>query len=242
MKNLVIVGASGEIGLDIAKRFYNKGYNVFAGYCSNPKPLENLIMKLNQKANRFCYEQINLKDEQSIKNFFNKAKAVFGNISCLINCAGVSHPNLLIDAKTEDVDDELLVNLRGAILATKHALPLMQDKNARIINIASIWGTNGGSCESTYSASKGGLLSFTKAIAKEMGRTGLTANCISPGLIKTKMNKHLSKEDYVSIASESALGHIATKQDISACALFLASNQAKSITGQNITIDAGWTI
>ncbi|MBQ7578995.1 MAG: SDR family oxidoreductase, partial [Clostridia bacterium] len=143
---------------------------------------------------------------------------------------------------TSDIKKEINVNLTGAIIAIKYALPIMAERNSRLITISSVWGVVGGSCESSYSASKGGLISFTKAIAKEMGAMGLTANCICPGLIKTKMNNHLKKEDFDAIKNETPLNTFATTHDIANLALFLASPKAKNITGQIITLDAGWTL
>jgi len=242
MKSVVILGASGDIGQVLAKAFYNKGYNVVAGYYKNKQTLEEVVGGLKQKNNQFFCHQINLKNEDSIKEFFENAQKDVGKIYCLVNCAGVSKPNLLIDAKTSDISEEISVNLTGAMLATKYALPLLEEKSSRLIHISSVWGVVGGSCESTYSATKGGLISFTKAIAKEMGPSGLTANCICPGLIKTKMNAHLTKEDYSEIKNETPLNRFATANDIASLALFLASPKAKNITGQAITLDAGWTL
>ena len=242
MKTIVILGASGDIGQVVLKAFYNKGYNIVAGYYKNKQILNALIKTLKPKNNQVFTEQINLENEQSIISFFESVKKLSKEIYGLINCAGVSKPNLLIDAKSEDIIKEINTNLTGAIMATKYTLPLLAQKNSRLINISSVWGVVGGSCESTYSASKGGLISFTKAIAKEMGANGLTANCICPGLIKTKMNAHLTKEDYAQIKNETPLNRFATANDIASLALFLASPKAKNITGQTITLDAGWTL
>ena len=242
MKTIVILGASGDIGKVVLKAFYNKGFNVVAGYHNNKKALDDFIKTLKPRNNQILTKQINLESEQSIVSFFDDVKKFSKEIYGLVNCAGVSRPSLLIDAKSEDIAKEINTNLVGAIMATKHALPLLNQKNSRLINISSVWGVVGGSCESTYSASKGGLISFTKAIAKEMGPSGLTSNCICPGLIKTKMNAHLTKEDYAQIKNETPLARFATTSDIANLCLFLASDKAKNITGQVITLDAGWTL
>ena len=226
MKTVVVIGASGEIGKHICTKFYKRGYNIIAGYCSNN--VTNLADKLNYKKNRLCPLFIDLQNEQSIEKFFNNAISIFGRIDVLVNCAGVSFPNLLIDTDFLQVKKEVDVNLLGVISACKHAVKNM---------------LNGcGAMETTYSATKAGLIGFSKALAKEVGSANITVNCISPGAVKSKMNAHLNKTDYEEIKSNTPLGKIITAKEVANCAVFLASNSAQNITGQNIVIDGGFTL
>lgn len=241
MKTVVVIGASGEIGKHICTKFYKRGYNVIAGYCSNN--VTNLADKLNYKKNRLCPLFIDLQNEQSIEQFFINTISIFGRIDVLVNCAGVSFPNLLIDTDFLQVKKEIDVNLLGVISACKHAVKnMLNGCGGRIINIASIWGVVGGAMETTYSATKAGLIGFSKALAKEVGSANITVNCISPGAVKSKMNAHLNKTDYEEIKSNTPLGKIITAKEVANCAVFLASNSAQNITGQNIVIDGGFTL
>ena len=242
MKNVIIIGASGAIGKEMVRAFYNKGYNVFGGYFSNKNELDALIKKLKNKNNRVCFEQVDLSSEESIKKFFNSFAKVFGKVDVLVNCAGVSRPNLLMDVNSSDLSSEISINLTGTIISCKEALNHFNDHGGSIINIGSIWGSVGGAFETTYSATKGGVIAFSKALAKEVGSAGIRVNVISPGLVKSPINNHLTRQDYEAVKSEAPLNRIATAKEIAACATFLASNNARSITGQNIVIDAGFTL
>lgn len=243
MKTVVIIGASGGIGNEICKAFYKKGYNIFASYCNNKKAIDALCGNLNYKDNRICQFYLNLKDQLSIDKFFNKAISIFGKIDVLINCAGVSFPNLLIDCNLNEIENEIDINLKSVILCCKHAVThMIKFSGGKIINIGSIWGTVGGSYESTYSATKAGVIIFSKALAKEVGSSNITVNCISPGAIKTNMISNLIKEDVQEIINNTPLKKLATAKQIAKTAIFLASNNANSITGQNIVIDGGFTL
>ena len=242
MKTVIIIGASGAIGKEMVKSFYKKGYNVFAGFNNNKSELEGLLKTLTEKKNRIVFEGVDLTDEKSIASFFAKFKSVFGVCDCLVNCAGVSYPNLLIDVKFEQLLNEINVNLVGTILACKSSIDCFGDNGGSIVNMASIWGVCGGAFESTYSAPKGGIIAFSKALAKEIGSKKIRVNTISPGLIKSPMNAHLTKFDYASVKHESPLNRLVSAKEVADCALFLASDGAKNITGQNITIDAGFIL
>lgn len=242
MKNVVIIGASGSIGKEMVKTFYKKGYNVFAGYFKNKSAIEKQIACLPVKKNRIVMSHIDTRDLGSVTRFFDEFKVNFGIIDCLVNCSGVSKPNLLIDINLEDLQQEMDVNLLGVILTSKQSLELFGDDGGSIINLASIWGICGGAYETTYSATKGGVIAFSKALAKEMGSKKIRVNTISPGLVKSPMNIHLTDNDYLTVKQESPLKRLATAREIAECALYLAGESAKSITGQNITIDAGFIL
>lgn len=157
-----------------------------------------------------------------------------------MNNAGISQQKLFTDLSDFDLNKMLDVNLKGAMLLTKAVVPAMiSQKYGRIINISSVWGVCGGSCEVHYSASKAGLIGFTKALAKELGPSGITVNCIAPGLIDTDMNNNLTQEDKEEFAMQTALQRIGSPQDVANLVSFLAGESSGYITSQVIGVDGG---
>ena len=166
-------------------------------------------------------------------------KQVFGKVDVLVNNAGKSQTSLFMDENYTSISRLINIDLVGAMYLTKLVLPLM-GAGSSVINISSIWGDVGGSMEVVYSAAKAGLIGFTKALSKELGWMGIRVNAITPGLIDTKMNNHLSKNDKLAfVATEVALGKIGLPSDVANTAVFLASSKAKYITGQVLGVDGG---
>ena len=179
---------------------------------------------------------------EEIKQLAEKALE-FSDIDILINNAGISHQELFQWVSDEKEAEILQINTQSALTLTKLILPSMISRhNGSIINISSIWGVTGGSCEVHYSASKAALIGFTKALAKEAGPSGVRVNCIAPGLIDTKMNSIFSQEDLDAVIDETPLMRIGTGEDIAELALFLAGNKASFITGQIIGVDGGLSL
>ena len=188
MKKVLITGASGGIGSGIAEYFAEKGYTVFAGYNKNEPKIENVR---------------NIRIDVTSKESVRKAFEEIGGVDILINNSGISQQKLFSDITEEDWDNMFDVNIKGMYMVTKEALPFMINKKCgRIINISSIWGEIGGSMEVHYSASKAAVIGFTKALAKELSLSGITVNCVSPGMIDTPMNSHLTEEDIKEIEEE----------------------------------------
>ena len=174
---------------------------------------------------------------------FGNITDTFGQPDVLINNAGVSSQQLFTDVTEEEYDRIMDTNLKGPFLCTKEVLPgMIYRKSGCIINISSMWGQVGGSCETIYSASKAGLIGLTKALAKEEGPSGIRVNCIAPGVIDTKMNAMHSEETMQALKEETPLERIGTPQDIANAALFLASDQASFITGQVLGVNGGMII
>lgn len=168
-------------------------------------------------------------------------KKTFGNIDVLVNCAGVSDTRLLIDSTKEDYDFVFDTNMRGTYNTCKLVgREMLSNQSGKIINISSIWGLRGGSCESVYSASKGAIIAFTKALAKELGPNGINVNVVAPGFIQTDMTKNVTEEIKQEIMESSALGRLGTPEDVASVVLFLASEKSNFITGQVISVDGGW--
>lgn len=240
MKTILITGASRGIGADIARVFAKNGYNVVINYYKSETQAQNLASELSTYGVRAVAIKADVGNPAEVKNLIKQTLAIFGKIDVLVNNAGVSLNKLLIDSTTQDIEDVMLTNLLGTIYVTKEMLPSMLSNNyGKIINIASMWGNYGGSMESVYSASKGGVIAFTKAIAKEVGLNGINVNCICPGVIVTDMLNNLTIEDMQNLKNQTAIGRVGYPRDISALVYFLASDDASYITGSVINADGG---
>lgn len=238
-KTVLITGASCGIGAEIARTFYNEGYNVAINYNKSEENAKKLAMEL-------CGSLIikgDISCENDVINMIKTVISSFGRIDVLVNNAGISSFNLLTDISSEEWDNIFSVNVKGTFLACKHAVKdMLHYHNGKIINISSIWGISGASCESCYSASKGAVIAFTKAIAKELGPSGICVNCVAPGLIDTDMNNNVSKEDKEAFANDTPLLKIGKRSDVASAVLFLASDKANFITGQVLSVDGGAVI
>jgi 3-oxoacyl-[acyl-carrier protein] reductase len=178
-----------------------------------------------------------------VQRLFAKAEATFGSVNLLVNNAGIAHFGLLTDISAAEWRRIFATNVDGAFFCTQAALPnMIHQKSGCIINISSIWGLVGASCEVAYSAGKGALIAMTKALAKEVGPSGIRVNCVAPGVIDTAMNSALSTADMDALLDETPLGMLGHPEDIAETVAFLASDKAKFITGQIISPNGGFTI
>lgn len=228
MKKVLVTGASGGIGRGIAEYFAQKGYTVFAGYNKHEPEIKN-VRNI----------RIDVTSSESVKKAFEE----IGGVDILVNNSGISQQKLFSDITEEDWDNMFDVNIKGMYMVTKEALPFMiNKKSGRIINISSIWGEIGGSMEVHYSASKAAVIGFTKALAKELSLSGITVNCVSPGMIDTPMNSHLSEEDIEEIEKEIPLKRQGTPKDVAEAVYFYASDMADYVTGQVMSVSGGWNI
>ena len=167
----------------------------------------------------------------------------YGGVDVLINNAGISKIKLLSDTTEEEYDEVFDTNMKSVYLVTKASIPYMiRKKCGRIINISSMWGVTGASMEVIYSASKAAVIGFTKALAKELGPSGINVNCIAPGVINTDMNKTLDEETLSSLSEETPLMRLGTTEDVAKAVLFFASENSSFITGQVLSVDGGITI
>lgn len=240
-KTVIITGASGGIGIKLADAFARKGYNVASSYFSNGDKLKSLSEELT--ANGFSATAVKTDVSKSDEaNFLIKsAFDMFGSADILINNAGIAQQKLFTDITDDDFTRMFDINVRGVFNCCRAALPYMiHKKQGRIINISSMWGVCGASCEVHYSASKAAVIGMTKALAKEVGPSGITVNCIAPGLIDTPMNANLSKETINELCEETPVGRIGTPEDIANAALFLANDSSSFITGQVLGVDGGF--
>ena len=239
-KVVLITGASRGIGRQMARDFVAQGYGVAIGYARHQSAALRLQAELGPSAMAFGAD---VADAQAVSAMVRQVYDHFGRIDVLINNAGISRFGLLTEEKEAQWRRMFDVNVHGAYHCIREVLPgMVRQKSGVILNISSMWGVVGASCEVCYSATKAALIGLTKALAKEVGPSGIRVNCIAPGVIETEMNAHLSGEAMQGLLEETPLGRIGRPEDISAAALFLASPQASFITGQVLGANGGLVI
>lgn len=240
-KTVVITGGAGGIGRAIAYKFASCGYRVAISYYKSEQEALALCKSLSGIADTLAV-RADVRDAAQVEAMAARVISVFGGADVVVNNAGVSQIKLFTDCTADDIADALDVNLRGAMVVSKVFAPgMVSDKFGRIINISSMWGICGASCEVPYSAAKAGVIGFTKALAKELGPSGITVNCVAPGLIATAMNGSVDKASLDAIVQDTPLCRIGTPEDVADAVYFLASDAASFITGQTLAVDGGLT-
>ncbi len=242
-KIAVVTGASGGIGRATAETLARAGFCVAVLYRTNAQSAEDCVRQIEAhggKARAYCAD---VTDSASVQLTVAQIEQELGTISVLVNNAGISRQKLFTDITDEDWNTMLGTNLSGAFYMARAVLPQMiHQKSGRIINIASMWGETGGSCEVDYSAAKAGLIGLTKALAKELAPSGITVNAVSPGAVMTDMMAVLGEETCRMVEAEVPLGRLGTPQDIADAVCFLASEKAAYITGQVLSVNGGLVI
>lgn len=236
-KVAIVTGGSRGIGASIVKKLAQNGYIVVLNYNKSEKEAKEIENKFD---NVYAYKT-DISNYDEVKALVDFTINKFGKIDLLVNNAGIDLIKTINDTKIEEFDKILKTNLYSAFYTSKEVSKYMiNNKSGKIINISSIWGIIGASCEMAYSVSKAGLDAMTKSLAKELGPSNIQVNSIAPGIIDTDMNKFLSKEEKEQIISEIPLEHIGNVEDVADCVLFLAN--ANYITGQVIQVNGGWNI
>lgn len=234
MKKALVTGGSGGIGSAVCRILSENGYLVYINYNSSEKKALSLANEINGIAVKF-----DVSDRESVNNALKST----GSIDLLVNNSGISEINTFDYILPENADRILDVNLRGTLNCSRAVLPdMIRKKSGVIINISSMWGECGASCEVDYSASKAGVIGFTKALAKEVAPSGIRVNCVSPGFILTDMNRNFSDEDLRLIKEDIPLGIFGTPENIADSVMFLASEKASFITGQILGVNGGMVI
>lgn len=242
-KTVLITGASGGIGKEMAYAFAREDYNIVACYNENESEAIKIKDNIAKSGKNIIILKGDISKEENIKYIYENAKKAFGKIDVLINNAGVESYKLATEITTEELDYILNVNLKAVFILTSLILKDMIDKKEGvIINTSSIWGITGGSMEVAYSASKAGVIGFTKALAKEVGPCNIRVNAIAPGAIETRMIENLSEEARDMLKEETPLGIIGSGEDIAYLAVFLSSEKSRFITGQVISPNGGFVI
>ena len=240
MKTVLITGASRGIGAAAAELFCENGYFSVVGYCENGAAAQQLVGQLTQRGYSAAAVRCDVRDEAQVQQAVAFAAAQ-GELAAVVNSAGISHFAQIQDESAADMDEVFAVNTRGSMLVCREAAKYMlQHHSGSIVNISSMWGMVGASCESVYSASKTAIIGFTKALAKELAASGITVNCIAPGVIDTDMNRALGQQTLDALAQETPVGRIGTPREVAQAALYLAS--APFVTGQILAVDGGFSL
>lgn len=237
MKNVLITGGSRGIGAACVNKFTEKGYRVFLNYNKSDKEAEKIAEKTG--AILIKADVSNSDEVEKMRKFISG----FGKISVIVNNAGIAEQKMFSDIEEFDWERMFNVNIKSMFLVTKAFLPdMIYEKSGKIINVSSIWGISGASCEVHYSSSKAAVIGFTKALAKELGPSNINVNCVAPGVIDTEMNGHLDNEIKAELCEETPLCRMGTAEEIAEVIYFLASNNSDFITGQVITADGGFIL
>ena len=242
-KTVVVTGASGGIGSRIVRTFAKEGWNVAIMYCNSSEEAEMLNREIALIGCSSYCDKCDVSSVEDVNRFFAETEKKFGQIDALVNNAGVALQKLFCDVTEEESDRIFNINVKGVLNCCKAVLPSMiRQKSGKIVNISSMWGITGASCEVHYSASKAAVIGFTKALAKELGPSSINVNCVAPGVINTKMNKNLDNETIYALREEIPLMRIGEPSDVAETVYFLCSEKSDYITGQVISVDGGMVI
>ena len=242
-KTVLITGASKGIGAATAILFAQSGYNVVINYNNSYESASLLCRSLASHGYSVMAQKANVANKLEVELMVKETLYKFGSLDILVNNAGIAHQALLSDTDEIDFDRIIDVNLKGVYNCCKAVIPSMVSrKSGKIINISSMWGQVGASCEVAYSASKAGVIGLTKALAKELAPSSITVNAIAPGLIETNMNANLTIEELTDFVNEIPLGRMGSADEIAQAIMFLASDKADYITGQVLGINGGFVI
>ncbi|MCR4771399.1 MAG: 3-oxoacyl-ACP reductase FabG [Oscillospiraceae bacterium] len=233
-KRALVTGGSGGIGSEICRALAGDGWEVFVGYHSSRENAEKVAAETGGTA---VYADVS--KPRDVEEMFEKT----GGVDLLVNNAGVAHYGLITDLSFDDWRELFGVNADGAFLCCRAAVPYMvRQKSGCIINVSSMWGQVGASCESAYSASKSATVGLTKALAKELAPSGIRVNCIAPGVVLTPMLSVFSDDELEDLRRQTPLSFLGEPKDVAALAVYLASDRARYMTGQIIGINGGFVI
>lgn len=237
-KTVLITGASRGIGAQMALEFGHAGWNVVINYHIHKLKADELAAAIGRNALAL---QADISSESEVKQMFLATRERFLHVDVLINNAGVAKNGLFSDVPDADIRQLFDLNFFGTCHCIREALPeMVSRKEGKIINISSVWGIVGASCEAWYSASKAAVIGLTKSLAKELAPSNIQVNCIAPGVIDTDMNACMDDASIRVLEEEIPLGRIGTANNVAPLALFLASEKADYITGQVIRVDGGF--
>ena len=238
MKVVLVTGGSRGIGAAVCRKFAAEGYLVAVNYEKNREKAEALAQEIGGAA--FCAD---VSDEKAVDEMFTAIEKKWGTVDALVNNAGISVTGLFQDCDEETWRRLFAVNVGGVFHCTKRALDgMLREQSGAIVNLSSIWGVTGGSCESHYSATKAAIIGYTKALAKELGPSHIRVNAIAPGAVDTEMNGHMTSEDWEAFLEETPLGTVGKPEEIAEAVFFLASEKASYITGAVLNVNGGSVI
>ena len=245
MKNVLITGGTGGIGTAMCVAFAQTGRNVAVHYNKSRKKADNLVSVLRDSygVNAIAV-QANVADRSSVNAMFDEIDSELGGVDILVNNAGIAQQKLFTELTADDWRAMLGTDLDGVFNCTQEALKrfMLPNHKGVILNISSMWGQVGASCEAHYSAAKAGVIGLTKALAKELGLSNIRVNCIAPGVVMTDMMKDFDDRTIRDLKEETPLNVLGTPKDIADAAVFLCSDRAKFITGQVLGVNGGYII
>lgn len=241
MKIALITGASGVIGRACAKALSDRGYALALQYHDHPERAQMLLKELSSSALVLTHPA-DISQGKDVSELFKAIETHLGHVDLLVNCAGVALPQkVLTDVTEAEMDRVYGINVKGAMLLTMAAIPhMMKKEGGSIVHISSMWGITGGACEAVYSASKGALNAFVKAMAKELAPSHVRVNAVAPGLVLSPMNASLSTQDLAAFQEETPLGKLITPEQVAEAVCYLA--EAQMVTGQILSVDGGIVI
>ncbi|MDD7730928.1 MAG: SDR family oxidoreductase [Ezakiella sp.] len=239
MKNILLTGASGGIGYAIARKFLeNSDAKMILQYNAHAQKIESLKEEFPYRIDSY---KADLSDEKSVDEFLKEIDGAYKKLDIIIHSAGISVVDTINHTKVEDISKIINVNLKSPILITQKLVgKMIEKKSGVIIFISSMWGITGSSCESVYSATKGGIIAFSNSLSKELGPSNIRVNSVSPGFINTAMNDNIKVEDRDLFVSEIPLLRAGEATDVSNAIYFLCSDEASYISGANLRVDGGY--
>ncbi len=242
-KTAVVTGASGGIGSAVAITLARQGYSVMLAYNNNKEKAQNVCELLQKEGCTVAIYKADITNPDDVKNLFSQTKNSMGDVDVLVNCAGNAAQKLFQDITTDEWRQMMAVHADGTFYCCKEVLPQMiHKKSGCIVNISSMWGQVGASCEVHYSAAKAAVIGLSKALAQEVAPCGIRVNCVAPGAVETDMLKTFTKEEKEDICSQTPLGRLGTPQDVANTVAFLVSEKASFFTGQVLSPNGGYVL
>ena len=239
-KTALVTGAAKGIGAAIVKKLCEDGFTVAVNYLKSEQSVNSLCSELTLAGYDVFPVKADVSSSEDVKRMFSFICEKTGGVDVLVNNAGVSLWGLFQDTSDEMWSEITDINLKGTFNCCREALPCMINKGCgRIVNISSVWGQVGASCEAVYSASKAGVIGLTKALSKEAALSGITVNCVAPGVIDTDMMKRFSDEEKKDICEEIPMGRMGKAGEVAAAVSFFVSDGASYITGQILGVNGG---
>ena len=243
MKYALITGGSRGIGAAAARLFARRGWGVAVGYCQSRAQAETLAGELSRLGAPALAVRADVADDGQASRMVDDVLREFGRLDILVCSAGISHVGLISQINGEEWRRLFAVNVDGVHHCCRAALPhMLERKSGSIVTVSSMWGQVGASCEAAYSATKGAVIAYTRALAKELGPSHIRVNCVAPGVIDTGMNAHLTPDDLAALADETPLGRIGTPEEAAAAIAFLAGDESSFLTGQVVCPNGGLVV